>query len=383
MTDNKKQQGVAMNNRKHLGIYIHIPFCLSKCNYCDFLSFPADVSRQEEYFYALFKEIDTVLTKHPEYQADTVFIGGGTPSVVEEKWIKQIMELIPGKKSEATIEVNPGTVTLEKLLAYKQSGIDRLSIGLQSLDDEQLRILGRVHNQADFYATFRAAREAGFSNINVDLMSGIPNQNLLSWQETLNQVMVLAPEHISAYGLIIEEGTPFYESCPGLPSEEEDRDMYRTTKEILSKQGYQRYEISNYAKEGFECIHNLGYWQRRNYIGFGLGAASMIDNVRFKNTENMEQYISICKSGDLPREELQVLSMKEQQEEYMFLGLRMMKGINRQEFHDCFRCRPEEIYGHVIEKMANNGLVEVGENIRLTEEGIDVSNYVLADFLQD
>lgn len=370
--------------QKTIGVYIHIPFCISKCNYCDFLSFPASEKVQERYMHALLRELDFVFTRHPKYQARTVFIGGGTPSVVAEGWIRQIMERIPGDKQECTIEVNPGTVTGERLAGYRRAGLNRLSIGLQSADDRQLKVLGRIHQWKDFMTTFTQAREAGFTNINIDLMSALPGQSLSSWQDTLEKAAALAPEHISAYSLIIEEGTPFYESCPDLPDEEEERKMYYATDDFLKKQGYERYEISNYARPGFACRHNIGYWERQSYLGFGLGAASLMDNIRWKNTSDMEQYIQGCSHDEINvAQEIHPLSAVEQEEEYLFLGMRLCAGVSKDKFRQLFGREITGIYGPALKKLEQEGLIIMDDNIRLTERGIDVSNYVLANFLQD
>ena len=285
---------------KELELYLHIPFCVKKCNYCDFLSAPAEEETRAAYVDALLEEIRGF--EDPEdYEVVTVFFGGGTPSILPGQEIFRIMEALREKFSfrkgaEITLEANPGTVDKEKLSCYKKAGINRLSFGLQSADAEELKKLGRIHTWEKFLESFQLAREAGFSNINVDLMSALPGQTKESWEKTLRQVLALQPEHISAYSLIIEEGTPFYqlyekdverrdagEEPELLPSEEEERAMYEATGRILKEQGYLHYEISNYAKPGRECRHNLGYWQRRDYLGFGLGASTLLNPVRYKN----------------------------------------------------------------------------------------------------
>lgn len=294
--------------------------------------------------------------------------------------------------AEITMELNPGTAAADKLVKLRKYGVNRLSIGLQSANDRELKLLGRIHTYADFLQTFQWAREAGFDNINIDLMSALPGQSLGSWQETLDKVTALEPEHISAYSLIVEEGTPLCEHLgeyPEIPDDDEDRRMYRETKRILSGKGYSRYEISNYAKRGFECRHNCIYWQRgiyhtANYAGFGLGAASTVECMRWKNTADMDCYLSNCQD-DLAKglkEEQEKLSGNDCMEEFMFLGLRMTCGVSKKEFFDTFQREMEEVYGDVLNKWTSQGLlVQEGDFVRLTDAGIDVSNVVLADFL--
>lgn len=377
-----------------LELYIHIPFCVRKCNYCDFLSSPADRGTQEAYMAALFSEITGRATEYREYEVTSVFIGGGTPSVVEAKWMVQLMELLRGRfclsgDAEVTIEVNPGTVDAEKLKVYYDAGINRLSIGLQSAKDEELKRLGRIHTFRQFLETYEAARAAGFDNINVDVMSALPGQTLQSYRQTLQKVLALTPppEHISAYSLIVEEGTPFAdwerEGRLDVPDEDCERLMYEETKRILAEAGFHRYEISNYAREGFACRHNCGYWQRVDYAGFGIGAASLIENVRFSNNRDLQKYLENPLGQ---RSEVQVLSVAEQMEEFMFLGLRMTQGVNVEAFRENFGSTLTEVYGEVIEKNIEDGLLHYlsgGTCLALTEHGLDVSNYVMAQFLFD
>lgn len=385
-----------------LSIYIHIPFCIKKCLYCDFLSFPAEAETRNAYVEALLTEITKEAPAYKGDTVDTVFIGGGTPSVLDAFQIENIMERVRAgfalrKDAEISIEVNPGTCGREKLVRYQAAGINRISIGTQSLRKEELRSLGRIHGPEEFYDTFALAREAGFDNINVDLMSALPGQTLESYRQTLERTAALKPEHISAYSLMIEEGTPFgslYGAAKGeaeamapLPDEEEDRYMYEETERCLDAEGYHRYEISNYALEGRECRHNKAYWTRKNYAGFGLGAASMIENVRWKNTTDIGNYIGALKEADdrtgslSIKEEFQHLSVSEQMEEFMFLGLRLTEGIDRAAFKELFHKEPEAVYGEVLQELYRKGLLEEGRRIRLTPYGRDVSNYVMAQFL--
>ena len=374
---------------KKLGLYIHIPFCQKKCNYCDFLSAPANKQVQIAYMDILQKEIREKSIEYKEYCVDTVFIGGGTPTCVPYETIVHTMNTVKASffltdDCEITMECNPGTVTKEALENYKVAGINRLSIGLQSTDNAILKELGRIHTFEQFLETFKWAREAGFANINVDLMSGLPNQTLEQYEESLLEVLKLDVEHISSYSLIVEEGTPFYklyeEDKLSLPDEETERNMYYLTKEKLLAAGLLRYEISNYAKEGYECKHNERYWVREDYLGIGLGASSMVDNVRFKNTEWLDEYLTDNKYMEKTDE--QILSITECMEEFMFLGLRMTKGVSKERFKETFGSSMEEIYGSVVIKLKEQGLLEEeGDFIRLTEYGLDVSNRVWVEFL--
>lgn len=285
---------------QNLSLYLHIPFCVRKCLYCDFLSGPQSAGVQEQYVEALCREIQETSPEYREYQVVSVFIGGGTPSVLLPEQTIRIMETLKScfiltDTCEISMEMNPGTVTPEKMNAYRACGINRISIGLQSANDGELKALGRIHTCADFLKAYEMAVEAGFTNINVDLMSAIPEQTLKSYQETLQKVLALQPQpvHISAYSLIVEEGTPFYEQELNLPDEETERRMYEITDDILRNAGYHRYEISNYAKAGKECVHNKVYWQRGNYLGLGIGSASLIQNVRFHNVTDISSYVNL------------------------------------------------------------------------------------------
>ncbi len=392
---------------RDLELYIHIPFCVRKCAYCDFLSMPADIRRQEEYLRALKREI-CLFPRREEYRVSTVFFGGGTPSVLPARWIAELMELIRREfrletGAEVTLECNPGTADAQKLRIYREAGISRLSLGLQSADGRELELLGRIHTWEDFLRTYDAAREAGFENINTDLMSALPGQTVQSWERTLRRVLALKPPHISAYSLIIEEGTPFYERYREddelrargeqprlLPSEEEERRMYRFTEELLAEAGLRRYEISNYALPGYECRHNIGYWTGAEYAGFGLGASSFLRLVcvgetqrgctyeRIRNTEDMEAYLA----GDVSQREIVPLSVEDRIEEFMFLGLRMIRGVSEAEFREQFGRSVDEVYAPVLRRLCALGLLVRREGrIALTERGLDLSNPVMAEFL--
>ena len=391
-----------------LSIYIHIPFCVRKCLYCDFLSFPlaADMvdgcekqsspetrgnvlsdsadERMISYVNLMRKEIMDSAPQYEKYHVLSIFFGGGTPSLLPDGEVSRIMETVRTyyrvtEDTEITIEMNPETVTEKKLQEYITAGINRVSMGLQSADDDELMRIGRIHDYRTFERAYALAREAGFRNINIDLMAALPEQSIDSYKRTLEKVVRLAPEHISSYSLTLEEGTPLYgrQAEYRFPSEEEDREMYLLTGEYLASCGYHRYEISNYARSGCECRHNKVYWQRGNYVGFGLGAASMVENVRWTNPADMERYRNHA-------QDRQTLTVHEQMEEYMFLGLRMMCGVGEREFKDEFGQPMETVYGEVIEKMCRQGLLERERGrIRLSGRGIDVSNYVMAQFLFD
>ena len=384
-------------------LYIHIPFCERKCMYCDFLSFRTLPSVHEDYVKQLIREIRVQGSYCDDYRVDTVFIGGGTPSLLAPELMREIMGAVYesfdiSPDSEITIEANPGTLLGNKLPVYHDSGINRVSLGLQSADNGELKGLGRIHTFEEFLKAFQAARMAGFSNINVDLMSGIPGQTVESWKNTLKKVVMLKPEHISAYSLILEEGTPFWEHYgPGkaagdwtpLPDEDVENQLYHITRTFLESHGYGRYEISNYARAGRECRHNVGYWRGVSYLGVGLGASSYMAGCRFSNLKDLDAYLKLDISPERGLAVLEELHgvMKEQgrkteMEEFMFLGLRMVQGISEEEFINRFGVRLDTVYGSVIPSLIENGLMKKeGVWYSLTEWGMDVSNYVLSGFL--
>jgi len=425
-----------------LELYIHIPFCVRKCAYCDFLSFPSGRVVQEQYIHALVREIHMLSMK--DQRVSSIFIGGGTPSLLPAEAIQKLLSAVRESftlepDAEISMEANPGTLTEEKLLVCRKCGINRLSLGCQSTDDGELKRLGRIHTFRQFQESFRYAREAGFDNLNVDLMSAIPGQSERSWEASLGRIAEMHPEHISAYSLIIEEGTPFYEKYHGvvsaaargasdtllhsmelekfhlppeeqLPDEETERRMYGMTERILAEYGFHRYEISNYAQSGRECRHNTGYWTGTPYLGLGLGASSFTGRVRFRNTENLQKYLNPgCRGTDaarklcdlfreqessLSREEIftllaesgredpEFLGKTDQMAEFMILGLRMTRGVSMEAFRQRFGCSVEDRYGEVLQKYSDAGLLKSsGGRIFLTPEGISVSNMVMADFL--
>nr|WP_289768062.1 radical SAM family heme chaperone HemW [uncultured Acetatifactor sp.] len=384
-----------------LELYFHIPFCVRKCFYCDFLSAPADEGTIKRYMEALLAETAGSALSYAKYTVSSIFIGGGTPSVAPVFCIEDMLGTVKehyslAQDAEITMEVNPGTVSEKALSRYREAGVNRLSIGLQSADDKELASIGRIHTWEQFLETYTKARKADFRNINVDIMSALPGQTLSRYRNTLEKVLSLepAPEHISAYSLILEEGTHLYDlyekGMLEIPDEDTDRLMYQETKELLARRGYRRYEISNYAKEGCECRHNRGYWTRENYAGFGLGAASLVENVRFKNGTDLQAYLA---NSSGCREDVRQLSREEQMEEFMFLGLRMTEGVDEGLFRRLFGCGMEEVYGEVIGKNIRDGLLRMDcdfagkeeraalRRLSLTEKGLDVSNYVMAQFL--
>ena len=424
----EKHDCPAAGGTRPLGLYLHIPFCVRKCLYCDFLSGPAPQPLIDRYVRALEKQLEAEAAHYRAYEVRTVFFGGGTPSLLSAGQIGGLMEQIRRHYrlcagAEITLESNPGTLDDGRLSGYLKAGINRLSMGLQSADDGELRLLGRIHTHADFLDNFAAAREAGFSNINVDLMSALPGQTVEGWLETLEQTVRLGPEHISAYSLIVEEGTPFWTAYGGKETvpEEEERRMYEQTGILLGRYGYRRYEISNYAKPGYACRHNIGYWRRTEYVGFGLGSASLADNVRWRVTDRYltcmeaqngeargaaaagekgagtqtggraaacaggEEYAAAGAAGAFGwKEDVHRLSEAERMEEFLFLGLRMTEGVALSEFRRQFGTGLREVYGPVLERLEEQGLLVFyadGKKMKLTARGTDISNYVLAQFL--
>ena len=373
-------------------LYLHIPFCVKKCAYCDFLSFPSGQEIQRQYAKRLMEDIDCMGKEYGDIPVDTIFIGGGTPSVPESRLIVDLMERVNrafqiSDGAEISMEANPGTVTREKLKEYRRAGINRISFGLQSANDRELKLLGRIHTWAEFLESFALARECGFTNLNIDLMSALPGQTCESWKDTLKRVTDLEPEHISAYSLIIEDGTPFgekYGSEEGrklLPDEDSEREMYHETKRFLRECGYERYEISNYAKPGRECRHNIGYWTGVPYLGLGLGASSYMNGSRFAVNSDMKQYLEE-KPGMFT--DVEKLTKKDMEEEFFYVGLRMTAGVSLPEFERRFGVSAKDVYPGLMETfVAEKAAVFQGDRFVLTDYGLDVSNYIMAQFLQD
>ena len=453
-----------MKNKNELGIYIHIPFCVHKCIYCDFLSSPADVHTRKQYVRALINEIyltregkcankliknvlqgdntsyedmeepavngltsdyalyDTVCMADYEktiMQEDisgcvddiksenghivtSIFIGGGTPSAIDAEDISDILDAVRknynvSDKAEITIECNPGTMDKKKAVIYRKAGINRISFGLQSTDNNELRMLGRIHTYEQFMESYKIARDAGFDNINIDLMSALPGQTMESFKAVLEKALSLGAEHISVYSLIVEEGTRLsdnIDSFPPIPSDDEDRQMYYMTKEMLSSYGYEQYEISNYAQKGYECKHNLKYWERCDYLGFGIGAASLYGGRRYTNISDIGRYMDVLAEitnaldksyvNELLqiRTDMEELSKEDEMSEYMFLGLRKTKGIDITEFKEEFGTDIKDIFGEAIEdNIARGLLIHDGNCLYLSKRGIDISNTVMSDFI--
>lgn len=373
-----------------ISLYIHIPFCAQKCLYCDFPSFARKDHLRKAYIEALNKEIISLREKHNNLEINTIFIGGGTPSVLEadelECLLKEVAKLNMAKYIEYSMECNPGNLTEEKLEVMKKYGVNRISMGLQAKQDNLLKGLGRIHNYKTFKENFLLAKKVGFNNINVDLMFGLPNQRLNEWEETLREIISLEPAHISAYSLIIEEGTAFYNLYENdklkLPTEEEERKMYHLAKKILEENGLNQYEISNYAKERKECRHNLAYWNMDNWIGVGSAAASYINGKRIKNISSVEEYINSINEKGEAVEEIINNSKNDNMEEFMFMGLRKINGIDENEFKKRFSMNINDVYGEILNKYIDEGLlIRESGRIFLSEKGIEISNVIMADFL--
>lgn len=371
---------------KNTGIYIHIPFCKSKCNYCDFNSYAGMNEYKNPYFSALNKEIELWKDKKSAL-IDTVYIGGGTPTSVNTEHICDVMKkvfssykILPG--AEITVECNPGTIGYDGLKALRESGINRLSIGLQSTDDKMLKTLGRIHTFADFKRCFEDARHAGFDNISLDLMYGLPGQTMEIWEKTLEDAMQFDCEHISCYSLKVEEGTPFAEMELNLPDDDTVADMYEECVRFLEQKGYGRYEISNFAKPDYESKHNLKYWKCDDFIGFGAGAYSCIGNERFSNCCPIGEYINNIEEKETAVCDRIPLTKLNKMSEFVFLGLRCTKGISAEEFENRFGYSIYDIYGEIIEKYIKMGFLICEKNrIRFADKAFFVSNTILAEFV--
>ena len=376
---------------EEIGVYIHIPFCKKKCEYCDFTSFCNQDDYIEKYIESLKKEIISKKQIFENRTIKTIYVGGGTPSYIDANYIKQIFETIKevakiDEKSEITIEVNPGTFSKEKFEVYKSVGINRVSIGLQSANDKLLKKIGRIHSYQEFLNTYKEARNY-FNNINVDLMIGLPDQTLQDVAESLNKVIDLNPEHISVYSLILEENTPmYYKEQTGnlnLPDEEVERNMYWKVKNELKKNNYKHYEISNFAKPGFESKHNMDCWSQKEYIGFGLGASSYYNKQRFSNISNMKEYIKNIEENNFDKniivEECQ--NLDDEEKEFILLGLRKIDGVSISDFYNKFNQKMQEKFSKEIEKLEKEKLIEQNNNIKLTSKGIDLANIVWEEFI--
>ena len=374
---------------EELGIYIHIPFCKSKCYYCDFTSYTNRCEKIEGYIQNVIKEMEQYdLSK---YNVTTIYIGGGTPSYIDEKYIVLILEKLKVKLTEnltkfdnieITIEVNPGTITKEKLIEYKKSGINRISIGLQSINDKLLKQIGRIHNYKEFLDAYKDIKEIGFENINVDLMIGLPNQTIDDIKLTLEEITKLDPNHVSVYSLIVEDNTKMQELINSgelrLPDEELERQMYWYVKNVLELNGYKHYEISNFAKNGKQSKHNVNCWEQKEYIGLGATAHSYLDGCRFSNSAFRED--GSWNLSDKKIEEKQ--GIEDKKKEYMLLGLRKIDGVSIRDFKEKFVDNPIFLFRKSIAKLSEEELIEVeGDFIRLTRKGIDFANLVWEEFV--
>ena len=374
---------------KEIGIYVHIPFCKQKCYYCDFVSYCTKDNLIEDYVKAVEKEIEL---KNIKSTITTIYIGGGTPSYIDSNYIKEIVHKIfeknVSKEAEITIEVNPGTVTFEKLKDYKDCGINRLSIGLQSTQDELLKKIGRIHNFEEFLNTYKMAKKIGFKNINIDLMIGLPGQRISDLKDSLEKVVKLKPKHISVYSLIVEEGTPISEKIQKgeleLPDEETERNMYWYVKNMLELNGYIHYEISNFAKKGYYSKHNMNCWEQKEYLGIGSAAHSYRDITRYSNNTNVEEYIKNVKQNKLERNRIihEIQKEDDTKKEFMLLGLRKIEGIKISDFKNKFGDNPIYLYRTELNKLVEEKLIIVDDdNIRLTNKGIDLANLVWEEFI--
>ena len=390
-----------------LGLYVHIPFCVKKCKYCDFNSYKMDIDSKKRYIEDLkieMKLYSNKLYKDNKYKnkeccslnkndkITSIFVGGGTPSILTSDEIREVFISIKemfdiDENAEITIECNPGTLTLEKLKTMKEIGINRLSIGLQAIQEKHLNFIGRIHTYEEFEKNYKDALSVGFKNINIDLMYSLPNQTLCDWKETLEKVVHLNPTHISAYSLILEEGTELYNMYESnkfeLIDENVDIEMYEYTINYLKSKGYNQYEISNYSKEGYNCEHNILYWECEYYIGIGAGASGYINENRYNNVESLEDYHLSLVKREKPIQENEILSEKDMIEEKIFMGLRMNKGIKFEDFKKKFGIDFREKYNKQIEMLLARKLINQNfEGIQLTQKGREISNSVFIEFME-
>ena len=380
---------------KELGIYVHIPFCKQKCYYCDFISYANKEEKTKEYVKCIQKEIEIESKKYSkdEYEITTIYLGGGTPSYISALYIENIINVIKlnyniKDNAEITIEINPGTVNEEKILIYEKIGINRVSIGLQTTNDKLLKQIGRIHTYEEFLNCYKLVSKSKIDNINVDLMLALPNQTIEDLEESLQKVINLKPNHISLYSLILEEGTKLEkmvsENIVKLPEEDMEREMYWKTKRILEKNGYNHYEISNFAKEGYKSKHNMNCWSQKEYLGFGVAAHSYVNRKRYCNINNIEEYVSNIKKGKIEnnRTVCEIQNKIDEQKEFMMLGLRKIDGIDIQKFKNKFVENPIYVFHKELEKLVNEDLVEIDlDKIKLTNKGLDFANLVWEKFV--
>lgn len=373
-----------------IGLYVHIPFCAKKCLYCDFISYENRNKLVEEYIHSLKQEIVNYKSCN-KYKISTIYIGGGTPSFIDSVYIMQIIKILKKtfeikENAEITIEINPGTITEQKLEDYKNCGINRVSIGLQSTDNRILKQIGRIHTYEQFLDTYKLIRGKGFNNVNIDLMLGLPNQTINILEDSINKVLKLEPEHISVYSLILEEGTPLYDLVENkeihLLDDDIERQMYWTVKRKLEKRGYKHYEISNFAKYGYESKHNKNCWEQKEYLGFGVAAHSYINGKRYSNTNDLHNYIQNASNYKCIQIIHEIQNSEEKMKEYMMLGLRKLEGVKISEFKNKFVKNPLYVFMHELDKLVKEGLIQIDEdNIKLTIKGIDFANIVWEKFV--
>ena len=382
-------------DKNEIGIYIHIPFCMKKCFYCDFVSYANKEDMIEKYIKALEKEIKIKAEENKLLKINTIYIGGGTPSFIDSKHIVYIINAIKEsfnvkENAEITIEVNPGTVTKNKLEDYIKCGINRISIGLQTTNNELLKQIGRIHTYEQFLETYNLIRMVGFNNINVDLMLALPNQTIKDLEDSLNKVIMLKPEHISVYSLILEEKTKLYDLVESgkleLLDESIERNMYWKVKNILEQNGYKHYGISNFAKQGYESKHNLNCWNQEEYLGMGVAAHSYLNSKRYSNTENLEQYINKLLEEEGIKNDIVTVheeqTLEDKQKEYMLLGLRKIEGVKISDFKNKFVQNPIYVCRKELDKLVKEDLIQVEENnIKLTKKGLDLANLVFEEFV--
>ena len=386
---------------KKIGIYLHIPFCKSKCYYCDFISYCNEEGKINSYIECMRKEIEFkalelekfAKNNNENFKVDTIYIGGGTPSFIKEEYIIKLINdakkyFVVDKECEITIEVNPDSAGLEKLIGYKKVGINRISIGLQTTEDELLKEIGRIHNYEQFQEAYNSIKNIGFSNINVDLMIGLPNQSIKDVEKSLQKVIELEPSHISVYSLILEEGTKLFKKVNdgelNLPDENLERQMYWNVKERLEKKGFIHYEISNFAKQGMESKHNCNCWNQNEYLGIGVAAHSFFNSIRFSNTSNVEEYIKNVKENNIIKNQTihEILNLEEKQKEYMILGLRKLEGVEIRKFKENFGKNPIYVFRKEFDELQNKDLIEIdGDFIRITKKGLDLANVVWESFV--
>ena len=369
-------------------LYVHMPFCKKKCNYCDFPSYAGKEAYIDAYLESLRGESGYVSSLYDRPEIGTLYIGGGTPTLLSKENIVTLFdiinkdfEVIPG--CEATVEANPGTVTREKLAVLKGHGVNRISLGAQTFNNGLLKRLGRIHMEHEINDAFEMIKEAGIRNINLDLIFALPGENLKDWERSLDKAVRLGPEHISAYNLQVEEGTPLYadkvDGMLTLPEEGTELKMYRRAIDVLRDKGYEHYEISSFAKRGHECEHNIAYWTMKNYIGLGAGAHSFIDGVRTENSPELDRYLS----GNIKEiKKDRKNTKKESMQEFIFLGLRLMRGFNLNDFTRNYGISFREIYRKELSELVGDGLLTIdGKNVRLTEKGLPIANEVFKAFL--